>query len=528
MKRNLIYIAALALGMVSCEPELDNSVEDGEIYTNGEADFSNYVAVGNSLTAGYADNALYRSGQINSFPNILAEKFAMVQETGEFRQPLVDDNTGGLLLGGQQIVPNRLVLFTLQDSSNVPRVYAGMQPTTEVTNRLQGPFNNLGAPGAKSYHLVAEGYGNATGIPTGTANPYYARFSSSETSTILEDALAQNPTFFTLWIGNNDVLGFASSGGVGVDQAGNLDPTTYGSNDITDPQVFAQVYSQIASALAENASGGVLLNIPSVTSTAYFNTVPFRALSPANPSFGPQIPTLNATFAQLNQAFAALGVPERSIEFATDAASAVVVQDEDLDDISQQLTQVLMMGGLDAATASVYGLQYGQARQANESDLIVLTASSIIGNINQQRLETLIQLGLPQESAAQLAVNGVTYPLQDGLVLTSEEQDMVATATNQYNQVIAQVAQANGLALVDANSLLNQLANGGIPYDAGTITSTFGTGGAFSLDGIHLTARGYAVIANAIIEATNSTYGSTVPRANPGQYGTVYFNQDVQ
>jgi len=515
MKRNLIYIAALAVGMISCEPELDNSVEDKEVYSNGEVDFSNYVAVGNSLTAGYADGALYRSGQINSFPNILAEKFAMVQETGEFRQPLVNDNAGGLLLGGQQIQPNRFVLFTDEEGANTPRVYAGMQPTTEVTNKLQGPFNNLGAPGAKSYHLVANGYGNAAGLAATppTANPYYARFSSSETSTILEDALAQNPTFFTLWIGNNDVLGFASSGGVGEDQTGTgKDPRTYGSNDITDPQAFEQVYSKVASALAENASGGVLLNIPSVTSAAYFNTVPANAV----PLDAATAQALNTQFNAYNTqilpglvqagVISAAEVQERQINFAA-GQNFVTIVDEDLTDISQ-----IIQGppfNVPAQTAATLG----QLRQATSEDLITLPSSSFIGTV----------VG----GNAQL-INGVSVPLGDQYVLTTDEQELVAAATVQYNQVIAQVAQANGLALVDVNALLNQLQNGGIPYDSGNITATFGTGGAFSLDGIHLTARGYAVIANAIIEATNSTYGSTVPKANPGQYGTVYFNQDVQ
>src|SRR5699024_1264388 len=99
-------------------------------------------------------------------------------------------------------------------------------------------------PGAKSFHLVAPGYGNVSGVLQGTANPYFARFSSSENTTVISDAASQNPTFFSLWIGNNDVLGYATSGGSGVDQTGNLDPSTYGSNDITDPNVFAAVYSQ--------------------------------------------------------------------------------------------------------------------------------------------------------------------------------------------------------------------------------------------------------------------------------------------
>ena len=68
MKNTLKYMALVALGLVACEPEFDNSVEENEgFYTNGEADFSNYVALGNSLTAGFADNALYIQGQENSY-----------------------------------------------------------------------------------------------------------------------------------------------------------------------------------------------------------------------------------------------------------------------------------------------------------------------------------------------------------------------------------------------------------------------------------------------------------------------------
>src|SRR5690606_32355776 len=104
--------------------------------------------------------------------------------------------------------------------------------------------------------------GNVEGVATGGANPYFARFASSSGASVIEDAVAQNPTFFTLWIGNNDVLGFATSGGVGEDQTGNLNPSTYGSSDITDPQVFASVYSEIVGQLVADDAEGVLINIP--------------------------------------------------------------------------------------------------------------------------------------------------------------------------------------------------------------------------------------------------------------------------
>src|SRR5690606_25680079 len=109
--------------------------------------------------------------------------------------------------------------------------------------------------GAKSFHFVAPGYGNPQGVPLGKANPYFARMASSPNATILSDAAVQNPTFFTLSeIGGNDVLAYATSGGTGVDQTGNFDPSSYGGNDITDPNVFAQVFSGQVDVLTANGA----------------------------------------------------------------------------------------------------------------------------------------------------------------------------------------------------------------------------------------------------------------------------------
>lgn len=520
MKNILKYTFALvAIGFVSCEPEFDSPVTDDGFYTSGTADLSNYVSVGNSLTAGYASGALYITGQENSFPNIMAQQFAFAGG-GDFTQPLMSDNIGGLLLGGTQITENRFVLAVGPDGNPGPERLEGT-PTTDITNKLSGSFNNMGVPGAKSFHLVAPGYGNVAGVPTGAANPYFARFASSESATVIGDAAAENPTFFSLWIGNNDILSYATSGGTGVDQTGNFDPKTYGENDITDPNVFAQVYSEMVDALTAKGAKGVLINIPEVTSIPYFTTVPYAPLSPSNPDFGPQIPALNAQYALLNQAFAYLGVPERSIQFSLTGPSAVVVQDEALTDISAELTQVLIAGGLDQGTATVFGLQYGQARQATSADLLVLTSSSIIGALNNDRFAQLVAMGVPEEQAGQLSVNGITYPLQDQWVLTPDEQEAVSTATTAYNATINALAGAKGLAFVDAKSELKKLANGGIPYDGGVLTSQFVTGGAFSLDGVHPTPRGYAYIANLIIKETNRTYDATIPMVHIGNYGTI-------
>ena len=77
-------LLAIALGLTACQDEINQP--------NAPAvSFARYVAVGNSLTAGYADNGLYRSGQLNSYPAILAGQFKTAGG-GDFTIPLFDAN----------------------------------------------------------------------------------------------------------------------------------------------------------------------------------------------------------------------------------------------------------------------------------------------------------------------------------------------------------------------------------------------------------------------------------------------------
>ncbi|MEH6765958.1 MAG: G-D-S-L family lipolytic protein [Aequorivita antarctica] len=505
MKNILKYtFALLAIGFVSCEPEFDSPVTDDGFYSSGTANLSKYVAVGNSLTAGYADGALYITGQENSYPNIMAQQFAFAGG-GEFSQPLVNDNTGGLLLGGTQIAENRFVLAVDANGNPGPVRLIGT-PTTDITNHLSGTYNNMGVPGAKSFHLGVSGYGNVAGVLSGASNPYFVRFASSESATVIGDAVAQNPTFFSLWIGNNDILSYATSGGAGVDQTGNLDPTTYGPNDITDPNVFGLVYSQQVEALVGNGAKGVLINIPEVTSIPYFTTVPTNAIPLDAATAG----ALNAQFGAYNTqilpGLVGIGVlsPEeaalRMINFSA-GQNFPIMTDDDLTDIT-----AILQGPPFSLPAPLATL-LGQLRQVKSDDLIVLTASSVLGTT-------------PDPSNPQ-GVIGVSIPLSDKYVLAVSEQARVTAASTAYNATIQALAGAKGLAYVDAKTALARVANGGIPYDGGVLTSQFVTGGAFSLDGVHPSPRGYAYTANLIIRAINETYDATIPMVHIGNYGTV-------
>ncbi|RKS55982.1 GDSL-like lipase/acylhydrolase family protein [Gillisia mitskevichiae] len=521
MKNYIKYLPFLALGVISCEPELDNPVDEAGFYTNGEADFSNYVALGNSLTAGYADGALYITGQENSYPNIMAQQFAKVQETQLFTQPLVNDNSGGLLLAGNQIASNRRVLAFGVDGSPSPQIYTGMQPTTDITNVLSGSFGNMGVPGAKSFHLITPNYGDVSGVPVGTANPYFVRFASSPSSTVLADAVAQNPTFFSVFIGNNDVLSFATSGGVGVDQTGNLDPSTYGPNDITDPQVFASAYSTIVNAMVGTGADGALVNLPNVTSIPFFTTVPNNAL------------VLDAaTAANLTGFFQAVAgiFAQGAIQQGVDPAVAQGLAAQYALTFNEGPNRFL----IDVPVSQTNPLGF---RQMTADELLVLTINqgalaqgygSVVLTPEVMQVLGLLQTGgQPTPAQAQLVLDAVSG-IDDKDALDKDELTMISTAQANYNATIKALAQANGLAFVDVQATLAQVANGGIPFDGGVVSSQFVTGGGFSLDGVHPTPRGYALVANTIIDAINATYKSSVPKVNIGSYGTVTLSNDVQ
>ena len=515
MKNKIIKLVSLAIAcsvLSACDTDFDNPIS-GNAGNSGDADLSKFVTIGDSLTAGYADGALYKSGQENSYPAILAQQFAKVGGDSNFTQPLVSDNLGGLLISGDpQYFDNRLVLNLTDPANPSPEPIAGT-PTTEVIGSgLNGlSFSNMGVPGAKSFHLGAPGYDDATGILAGTANPYFVRFASSApataATTMIADAAGQQPSFFVMWIGNNDVLSYATTGGVGVDQLGNPDPSTYGSNDITDPGAFASVYSQLVGAfkVANPAVQGVLINIPDVSTIPYFTTVPYNPVpldqatayalnnAPAYVSYN-----ANLLVAQGLGLIDAAEVARRTISFSA-GQNAVVI------DVSNDV---------DLTDLTVTAVPLPSIRQANADDLLVLTTSSKIG-------ELVNPLDNPLDPASPRW--GISAPLEDGDVLIPSEIAAIDAARAAFNTTIKTAADADAnLILVDAEAIMQEIGTTGIDYGTGAINANYATGGAFSLDGVHPTARGYAVVANRIIDAINTGFNASIPAVNPGDYTTFF------
>ena len=518
---------ALLLLLASCGSSDDDSDGSGALSSAGsEINISTYVAIGDSLTAGFADNALYVSGQLSSYPNIIASAFAEAGG-GAFNQPLVNDNLGGLVAGGAPIAapggaadafPTRLVIL---DSTGAP----GSQPGTTATPvrttdiapgqaglvNANGPFNNLGVPGARIIELAS---------PELAANPYYARFASNPgTSSVISDALGTVPTFFTFWAGNNDALGFATSGGIGG--LGGSDPAgPFNTQDITNPVIFGGAFNTLMDTLApeENADiRGVIANIPAIEDIPFFTTVPSNAIE----LDAATAEAVSAGFTDYNggiQAALAGGAisddeaAARTISYSA-GNNGVLILDEGLTDLSS-----FMLPNL---------------RQATAGDSILLTSLGSIGvQLNGNPATTVgvsVPLGVVEDPAAAFNPVSLFSPAvvtaADAAVLTAPELELLASNISAYNAIIDErVAGDSRLALYDAAADLADLSDeDGLSFGTGSISSEFVFGGGFSLDGVHPTATGYAVIANGFIDAMNDEFNASIQGVDPNESTKVFF-----
>ncbi len=516
-KLKYIFLSALFSGILfSCSQETVDTVTvlpqtpetpSGE---SGSADFSNFVALGNSLTAGVQGNAVFRSSQENSMAAIINRQLALAGGSATFNQPTINSDVGFTGFAPDGVTPlGRLVLQTNASGSTLPApLVPGELPQPYTGDPTQ--LNNFGVPGI----LLGQALIPQTGGPNVPENPafnsFYARFASNPgVSTIIGDALATQPTFFMFALGNNDVLGYAVNGG----DASRV--------PMTDPAAFQFQYEQAIGAFITTYPDikGVVAEIPNVLVVPFFNLVPYNAIPFTNADQGTidllNGPTAYGGYNQIVQAAAANGfisadeAGARQISFAV-GANPVVVSDEDLTDLGGFFDFLTTLppevGGIDAATRA--GLEpLRQARQAVAGERMPLPMASVLG--------TLADPNNP------LSVIGVGVPLRDHQFLTANEQAGILDRINTFNDIINGVAGAFGGAVAVANTgtLTTEIAAGPQNIDGVVVTPDFAPpSGFYSADGVHPNARGYAIAANKFIEAINETFGASVPLVDVASY----------
>ena len=432
-----IYILAGALFIASsCKPTIQTPT-----LTHGTADFTRYIALGNSLTAGYSDGGLYLNGQLTSYPSIIAKQMTAVGG-GSFTQPLFTNYQGngsgylqltGFNADGSPILSQVTTNLAIRGSIAIP----GFGNVTLYSKYTGSDLNNYGVPGIKLQQITYAPYGNLNG--------YFERLlpgnAPNNNTDYLDFVMAKPFTFFTNWLGNNDALGYATSGGAG--------------DVLTDVPTFTALNTLLINTLTANGAKGCVATIPDVTTIPYFTTV-----------------TVGAVLA--------------GVQKANPAVQALYIN------------------------ALVPGTTTYAPRPATAADLIVLTFPT--SKIGTSSTSNPYPYGLHPLN-----------PIENQYVLDAAEVSLTQSAVTAFNSTIVSTANAKGLAVFDAYAFLNSVKQFGLVTDGLTLSSNYISGGIFSLDGVHLTPRGYSIVANGFIKAINAKYGSNIPLANVASYAGVRF-----
>jgi lysophospholipase L1-like esterase len=439
MKKKLIVVVGVILTsifLMSCEDRSELTAPTSPSPDLGVVNFTNFVTIGNSLTSGYQSGSLYESAQMYAFGNLIAK-----QVRTSFAMPTISDpGTAG-----------RIQIKSLNPFALTYNTSAGSPTNTTYPK----PYNNLGIPGI----VLADVMNSASTATSFSKSPFIDLVLRGQ-GTQFAQAKALQPNFITLWIGNNDILGYATSGGV--------KPAAP-----TDANTFAFLYSQLADSLASTGAKVVVGNIPEVTAIPFFTTV--------GPGVAQKLSSLGigGMYYQQHGQYNGSVLPVSSLA----NYSALITL------VGQNYTGLL-------------GAPTGKFYKDNNADISLLIAGGI--------LDTTKAFGLDPKN-----------PWPDALILDASEITTAKTATAAFNSSISAIATAKGFGLVNFNLIFNQIrssdASGGTVYDGVAFTTTFVTGGLFSLDGVHPTSRGQGIIATEFIKVINTKWGTSIPFVNVSQ-----------
>jgi hypothetical protein len=262
--RNLQIIGLLifsSLGILSCEPKIKSPIP-----SKGELDVSKVIYIGDGQMGGYMNDGLKNEGQKNSLANILAAQFELV---GSYPAiiPFINSasigiSTAGLSplhLGYKTDCQGTVSLSPVRDAS-IGDVSSISQSCYDANN----PFTVFGIPGLRLNQF--------TNPSLAGTNAFYNRMCASPNVSLLDELLAQNATFFQLYIGLEDVLDYAKSGGTNETLPSDLQ--------------FQQNYEQVVQNLTANGAKGAIATIPDVSQMPYFTTIPWNGLTLDNGNVG--------------------------------------------------------------------------------------------------------------------------------------------------------------------------------------------------------------------------------------------------
>ncbi|MGY3088824.1 hypothetical protein ACVWYF_001864 [Hymenobacter sp. UYAg731] len=446
-------VAATALMLTACAPTQDTPAPSASL------NLSHYLAVGDSYTAGLSAGGLTRTSQEYSFPNLLAQQFALASGGGSFTQPLLEPGTGSGYLNFVDFASTGLVRSTrvagqaLRGSAVINPGTCGTPDTTRLLVRSATASalpQNLGVPGITLAQLETIGLGNEANARPGVAfNPYFERLlPAADSRTYLQavtDAAA-TATFFTYFQGLDDVMPYLRSGGQCGANAAAVPSITIMRNNVR----------KVLDRLTAKGQPGVIIRLPTLTSLPFLRAGQGLSLEAR----------LQASFGDTARIYIAdpIGVNP-----------AVHITNDDY-------VLATALGRIGRPTPVVVNgttlmLPYGRDSRNPIRDADVLDKSEELNRING--------------------------------VVTSYNGELERLARDVYKLPI--LTPTGSLTTLDPDLLLFNQVSGvisaaGVQYSPELVRGNF-----FSLDYYSLTPRGNALLANTIIAALNRAYRTQIP-----------------
>jgi len=217
-------------------------------------DLSRFYQLGDSYTAGYLDACWVEYGQRESFGAIIARQAGV-----SFEQPLLGKPGLGSGIDAPNATPAQYTgcrYLTGFSSTGTP-VFAQRKSVLSPLNlTLPRPYNNLAIPGYK--------VGDVTDTKAGDGNSLADLTLRTLGGTTLLQAASQAPSFVTIFIGGNDVLGAVLNG------------TAIDGVTVTSVANFRAKYQKIVTDMKAAQGGtakGIVIGLADVTYLPYANAV---------------------------------------------------------------------------------------------------------------------------------------------------------------------------------------------------------------------------------------------------------------
>lgn len=475
MKRIITFLVIAGIAaFIGCEVKQPDAPELN--ITRNQLALSKIVYVGNSLTAGFQSAGLVKDFQMHSFPYLIARQMG---KADDFEQPLIDDP-------GISSTPGVGVLdFDPATGAIAPRGTYTDPRALLLNATLSRPYDNLGVPGADLNDVLNTTSGGLFDLIL--RNPTFAGM------TQLDQAIALLPTLVVLWIGNNDVLGAALAGG---DLGQITNPADFQSN-------LTAILNQLGTIRGGNV-GIIMANIPNVTDIPYvnilddvFQTIPLLGINNPVPVLFQTEPNAQGGMDFVPIDFGGFYLPLVTEEFASGVAHVLL-----------------------------------PALSEYQSNGLGVPDSAIIAHtlITQAGFDTATAAGTAQQLVAGMVNAGLTpsgIPVPGNLTITVAEETAIGNAVAGFNQIIDGISAQTGIPVVNINSTLQQLNTAGVDGYSAKFVLSDPVNTAFSLDGVHPSNGGYAILANEFIKTMNAIPDIQIPLIDTSQFKGQYVGKPV-